>query len=71
MWLIMKAKDFIYHHLFGMKAKRLAGMERNNMGWGEERKQIGANKHKFRPQIGTKKENNTQEFKSRIRKCKI
>ena len=28
MWLIMRTKDFIYHHLFGVKAKMFAGMER-------------------------------------------
>ena len=28
MLLIMRTKDFIYRHLFGMKAKTLAGTER-------------------------------------------
>ena len=61
----MRTKDFIYHHLFGMKAKTLAGMERNYIGTvdkGKERKQIETNKHKFKTQI--KKEKNAQEEKN-------
>jgi hypothetical protein len=39
MWLIMRTKDFIYRHLFGMKTKRLAGMERNDMEGGRKGKE--------------------------------
>jgi len=57
----MKTNDLIYRHLFGMKAKRLAGMEKNYMEQQKRvRKQIGTNKHKFRPQ--KEKEKNTQEL---------
>ena len=31
MCLIMRTKDFIYRHLFGMKVKRLAETKRNDM----------------------------------------
>jgi len=69
MWLIMRTKDLIYHHLFGMKAKRLAGMERNDMerGWkGNKLEQISTNfDHKEKKKRMRK---NTQEFKPRIRK---
>jgi len=42
----MRTKDFIYRHLFGMKAKRLAGIGKNYMervGKGNKLEQISTN----------------------------
>jgi len=58
----MRTKDFIYHHLFGMKTKRLARTERNDMERVRKGNKLEQNKHEFRPQIGTNKENNAQEY---------
>jgi len=59
MSLIMRAKDFIYRHLFGMKAKTLAGTEKNTWnGKGNKLAQMSTNlDHKE-----IEKEKNAQEY---------
>jgi len=45
-----------------MKTKRLARTERNDMERVRKGNKLEQNKHEFRPQIGTNKENNAQEY---------
>jgi len=60
----MRTKDFIYHHLFGMKAKKVAGMERNDMERvrkGNKLEQISTNLDQRKKKI----RKNIQEFNSK------
>ena len=55
-------KRFYLPSPFGAEGGNACRNGKKWYGTGKEKKQIGTNKHKFGPQIGTNKEKNTQEY---------